>query len=154
MSMLKFWKIRLKNIEEISGVDIRGTQEREMIIEVDPKKAEAVDVSFGDIQSAIQQENMTMSGGEYLDGTTKRTVKIEGEFKTADEIAGVIVRQEEYKPVYLRDVADVHFGDADTTSYARERGKTVVMLDVKKTKWTKPVNGITENSENWFIKPK
>lgn len=123
---------QIEELEEISGVDIRGTQEREMIIEVDPKKAEAVDVSFGDIQSAIQQENLTMSGGEFLDGTTKRTVKIEGEFKTADEIAGVIVKQEEYKPVYLRDVADVHFGDADTTSYARERGKTVVMLDVKK----------------------
>jgi multidrug efflux pump len=122
----------IENIEEISGVDIRGTQEREMIIEVDPKKAEAVDVSFGDIQTAIQQENMTMSGGEYLDGTTKRTIKIEGEFKTADEIGGVIVRQEQYKPVYLRDVAEVRFGDADTTSYARERGKTVVMLDVKK----------------------
>jgi len=123
---------QIEEMEEISGVDIRGTQEREMIIEVDPKKAEAVDVSFGDIQSAIQQENLTMSGGEFLDGTTKRTVKIEGEFKTADEIAGVIVKQEDYKPVYLRDVADVHFGDADTTSYARERGKTVVMLDVKK----------------------
>lgn len=122
----------IENIEEISGVDIRGTQEREMIIEVDPKKAEAVDVSFGDIQTAIQQENMTMSGGEYLDGTTKRTIKIEGEFKNAEEIGGVIVRQEEYKPVYLRDVAEVKFGDADTTSYARERGKTVVMLDVKK----------------------
>ncbi|MBL7898258.1 MAG: efflux RND transporter permease subunit, partial [Crocinitomicaceae bacterium] len=123
---------QIEELEEISGVDIRGTQEREMIIEVDPKKAEAVDVSFGDIQAAIQQENLTMAGGEFLDGTTKRTIKIEGEFKTADEIASVIVKQEQYKPVYLRDVADVHFGDADTTSYARERGKTVVMLDVKK----------------------
>lgn len=122
----------IEDIEEISAVDIRGTQEREMIIEVDPKKAEAVDVSFGDIQTAIRDENVTMSGGEYLDGSTKRTIKIEGEFKTAEEIGGVIVKQEEYKPVYLRDVANVKFGDADTTSYARERGKTVVMLDVKK----------------------
>lgn len=122
----------IEDFEEISGVDIRGTQEREMIIEVDPQKAEAVDVSFQDIQSAIQQENLTMSGGEYLDGSTKRTVKIEGEFKNAIDLGGVIVKQEDYKPVYLRDVAYVHFGDADTTSYARERGKTVVMLDVKK----------------------
>lgn len=122
----------IEDIEEISAVDIRGTQEREMIIEVDPKKSEAVDVSFGDIQNAIREENITMSGGEYLDGSTKRTLKIEGEFKTAEEIGAVIVRQEEYKPVYLRDIANVKFGDADTTSYARERGKTVVMLDVKK----------------------
>jgi multidrug efflux pump len=123
---------KIESLEEISGVDIRGTQEREMVIELDPFKAEAVDVSFGDIQAAIQQENLTMSGGEYLDGKTKRTIKFEGEFQTAEEIGGVIVKQEEYKPVYLRDVATVAFKDADTTSYARDRGKTVVMLDVKK----------------------
>ena len=35
-------------------------------------------------------------------------------------------------PVYLEDVAEVYFGNADTTSYAREFGKPVVMLDIKK----------------------
>ncbi|MCG8575175.1 MAG: efflux RND transporter permease subunit, partial [Flavobacteriales bacterium] len=122
----------IENLEEISEVDIRGTQEMEMKIEVDNKKASAVDVSFGDIQNAIQQENITMSGGEYLDGKTKRTIKIEGEFKTPEEIGNVIVKQENYKPVYLKNIATIAFADADTTSYARERGKTVVMLDVKK----------------------
>lgn len=122
----------IEDLPEISAVDIRGTQEQEMQILVDPKKAEAVDVSFGDIQGAIQNENITMSGGEYLDGSTKRTIQIEGKFKSAEEIGNVIVKQEDYKPVYLKDIAEIKFADADTTSYARERGNTVVMLDVKK----------------------
>ena len=122
----------IENLDEISEVDIRGIQEKEMKIEVDHKKSTAVDVSFGDIQQAIQQENVTMSGGEFRDGNTKRTIKIEGEFKTAEEIGNVIVKQENYKPVYLKDIATIAFADADTTSYAREYGKTVVMLDVKK----------------------
>ncbi|MEX1003318.1 MAG: efflux RND transporter permease subunit [Crocinitomicaceae bacterium] len=123
---------RIEDLPEISEVDIRGTQEREMQILVDPKKAEAVDVSFNDIQQAISNENITMSGGEYIDGITKRTIQIEGKFKSAEEIGNVIVRQEDYKPVYLKDIADIAFSDADTTSYAREWGNTVVMLDVKK----------------------
>lgn len=122
----------VEDLPEISEVDIRGTQEQEMQIMVDPKKANAVDVSFGDIQQAIANENVTMSGGEYLDGSTKRTIQIEGKFKNAEEIGNVIVKQEDYKPVYLKDVAEIAFADADTTSYARERGQTVVMLDVKK----------------------
>jgi multidrug efflux pump subunit AcrB len=122
----------IEDLSEISEVDIRGTQEQEMQIMVDPKKAEAVDVSFGDIQGAIANENITMSGGEYLDGKTKRTIQIEGKFTSAEEIGNVIVKQEDYKPVYLKDVAEVKFADADTASYARERGNTVVMLDVKK----------------------
>ncbi|MCB9222671.1 MAG: efflux RND transporter permease subunit [Crocinitomicaceae bacterium] len=122
----------IEELPEISEVDIRGTQEQEMQIMLDPRRANAVDVSFGDIQNAIANENITMSGGEYLDGTTKRTIQIEGKFKNAEEIGNVIVKQEDYKPVYLKDIAFIEFADADTTSYARERGQTVVMLDVKK----------------------
>ncbi|UKN01952.1 efflux RND transporter permease subunit [Paracrocinitomix mangrovi] len=122
----------IEELPEISEVEIRGTQEQEMQIMVDPKKANAVDVTFGDIQNAIANENINMSGGEYLDGTTKRTIQIEGKFKNAAEIGEVIVKQEDYKPVYLKDVAEIEFADADTTSYAREWGQTVVMLDIKK----------------------
>jgi len=123
---------KIEDLVEISEVDIRGTQDQEMKIMVDPRKAEYVDVSFNDIQTAISNENLTMSGGEYLDGSTKRTIQIDGKFKTAEEIGNVIVKQEDYKPVYLKDIAEIAFKDADTTSYARERGETVVMLDVKK----------------------
>ncbi len=122
----------IEDLTEISEVDIRGTQEQEMQIKIDPKKAEFVDVSFGDIQGAIANENLTISGGEYLDGSTKRTIQIDGKFKSAEEIGEIIVRQEDYKPVYLKDIAVIQFADADTSSYARERGETVVMLDVKK----------------------
>jgi len=103
-----------------------------MKIELNRYKAEAVDVSFQDVENAINQENLTMSGGEILDGKTNRTVQIKGEFTSAEEIGNIIVKQESYKPVYLRDVATVEFTDADISSYAREYGQTVVMLDVKK----------------------
>ncbi len=123
---------KIEDLQEISEVDIRGIQEQEMKIEVDRFKAEAMDVSFQDIETAIAQENLTMSGGEILDGITNRTVQIEGEFENAAEIRNIIVKQEDYKPVYLYQVADVAFTAADTSSFAREYGKTVVMLDVKK----------------------
>ena len=123
---------KIEDLQEISEVDIRGIQEREMKIEVDRYKAEAVDVSFYDIEKAVGNENLTMSGGEILDGITNRTVQLKGEFTSAEEIGNIIVKHENYKPVYLKDIAKVDFTDADITSYAREYGQTVVMLDIKK----------------------
>jgi multidrug efflux pump subunit AcrB len=123
---------KIEDLAEISEVDIRGIQEEEMRIEVDRLKAEAVNVSLDDIQNAVSSEHMTVSGGELLAYGMRKSVRIEGEFANADELKRIIVKQDEYNPVHLEDIADVYFGNADTTSYAREWGEDVIMLDVKK----------------------
>jgi len=123
---------QIEDLHEISEVDIRGIQEQEMTIEVDPIKAQAVNVTIDDIQNAVSAEHQTIPGGELLSDGIRKTIRIEGEFEDAEELADVIVKQDEFLPVRLGDVAKVYFGNGDTTSYAREFGSPVVMLDVKK----------------------
>ncbi|MEN9304023.1 MAG: hypothetical protein RL264_2452 [Bacteroidota bacterium] len=123
---------RIEDLPEISEVDIRGVQKQQMRIEVDPVKAQSVNVTLDDIQNAVNSEHQTIPGGEILMDGMNKSVRIEGEFKDAEELKRIIVKQDELMPVYLEDVADVFFGNADTTSFAREFGKSVVMLDVKK----------------------
>jgi multidrug efflux pump subunit AcrB len=125
-------ELRIEDLAEINEVDIRGVQKQEMRIEVDRLKAEAVNVSLSDIEQAVQAENTTISGGEIRMDGMRKTLMIDGEFKDAAELQRIIVKQDDYMPVYLQDIAEVYFGNADTTSYAREFGKPVVMLDVKK----------------------
>lgn len=123
---------RIEDISEISEVDIRGIQEQEMRVEVDPIKAQAVNVTLDDVENAINAEHQTIPGGELLMDGLRKTIRIEGEFKDADELRKIVVKQDDFLPVYLEDVAHVEFGNGDTTSYAREFGEPVVMLDVKK----------------------
>ena len=122
----------IEDLTEISEVDIRGIQEQEMRIEVDPIKAQSVNVTLNDIQNAVGSENQTIPGGEILMDGVRKTIRIEGEFRNAEELGKVIVKQDDYFPVKLEDIAKVEFGNGDTTSYAREFGEPVVMLDVKK----------------------
>jgi multidrug efflux pump len=123
---------RIEDLPEINEVDIRGIQEQEMRIDVDPIRAQAVNVTLDDIQNAVNAEHQTIPGGEILMDGTRKTIRIEGEFKDAEELKGIIVKQDDFLPVKLEDVARVYFGNSDTTSYAREFGDPVVMLDVKK----------------------
>lgn len=125
-------KEEIEDLPEINEVNIRGVQEEEMRIDVDRLKAEAVRVSLTDIENAIRAEHTTISGGEILMDGLRKTLMIDGEFENAEELGEVIVKQEDYKPVKLKDIAEVYFGDGDTTSYAREFGKPVVMLDIIK----------------------
>ena len=123
---------RIEDLQEISEVDIRGVQEQEMRVEVDPIRAQAVNVTIDDIQNAISAEHQTISGGEVLMDGIRKTIRIEGEFQDAEELSRIIVKQDDFLPVKLEDVAEVSFGNGDTTSYAREFHDPVVMLDVKK----------------------
>ncbi len=125
-------KETIEDLPEINEVNIRGVQEEEMRIDVDRLKAEAVRVSLTDIENAINAEHNTISGGEILMNGMRKTIMIDGEFENAQELGEIIVKQQDYKPVKLKNIADVYFGDGDTTSYAREFGQPVVMLDVIK----------------------
>lgn len=123
---------QIEDLPEISEVEIRGIQEQEMRIDVDPIRAQAVNVTLTDIQNAVNAEHQTIPGGEVLMDGIRKTIRIEGEFKNAEELGKLIVKQDDYLPVKLSDVADVYFGNGDTTSFAREFGEPVVMLDIKK----------------------
>ncbi len=128
----EYLKDEIKDLKEISDVDIKGVREREMAIEVDLPKMEAREISFQDIENAVRSENVTMSGGEILNGDFRRNIRILGEFKNAAELENMIVRSENNDPVFLKDIAKVTYGFQEPTSIARADGEPVVSLDVIK----------------------
>ena len=122
----------IEELSEISGVDIRGVQEKELEIAVDLYKMEASKISFTDIENAVAFENMSVSGGDILENGIRRTVRVLGEFKDPLSVRDIIVKHEKGNIVYLRDIADVNFKEQEKESFAREYMQPVVMLDVKK----------------------
>ncbi len=123
---------RIEALPQVSKVDIRGVMDREVEVEVDYLRAEAMKVSFNDIAGAISSENLTISGGDLLVDNFRRSVQVVGDFTSTKEIEEVIVKSENDAPVYLRDVATVRFVEKEKTSYAREYLRPVVSLDIIK----------------------
>jgi len=147
----------IEKVAEISKVDIRGIQDKEIEISVDLYKMEISKISFNDIAMAIQNENMTVSGGDLLENGIRRNVRIIGEFKSAKEIEDIIVKQENDDIVYLRDIANVSFREQEKQRYAREFSQPVVMLDVTKRGGENLINAseqidkiIAEAQEDYF----
>lgn len=123
---------RLEGIYEISKVEIKGLNEREIKINVDPYKMEAVELSFYDIENAIVAENLTISGGEIKSNDIRRNIRIVGEFRDVEEIGNIIVKFEGGNIVYLKDIAEVVDGFADPKDFARLDLQPVVSLEVIK----------------------
>ena len=124
----------LEDVDGVSAVNLKGVQDREIEIAVDVRRMESLQISFQDIENAVSGENLTLSGGEIVNNGVRRAIRVVGEFEDARELANTVIKRENQRLVYLRDVADVSFGYEDPTSIARADGLPVISLEViKKT---------------------
>ena len=121
-----------ESLKEISEADIRGVEEREIQINVDPYKLDAVGLTFQDIAFAVQAENITMGAGEFTADQTRRVIRTVADYKNVDQIANTIIKVNNDKPVYIRDVATVVDGYKERASIARLDNKPVVTLSITK----------------------
>src|SRR5690625_425542 len=110
---------RVENLTEISQADIKGALEREVKIDADLVKMEALKVSFSDIENAVSSENLTLSGGEIVDEGYRRAVRIIGQFETMDQIRNMIVKSESQRTIYRKDIASVTYGYTQPHRLAR-----------------------------------
>ncbi|MEL6926108.1 MAG: efflux RND transporter permease subunit, partial [Bacteroidota bacterium] len=131
-SYAEYLEDEIEDLSEISKVDLKGALEREVQIDVDLPRMESLQVNFGDIENAIRSENVTMSAGELLNNDFRRTIRVLGEFQKVEDLENLIVKSENQRPIYLRDIAEVTFGYKETTSIARADLFPVISLDVIK----------------------
>jgi multidrug efflux pump subunit AcrB len=122
----------IENLLEIKQVDIRGAQEREVEVAVDVYKMMAAKVSFNDVIGAINNGNVTMSAGNFIASGQRRTIRVIGEITDPSDLENFVVKSDNGNPIYLKNIAAVSFKEKERTTYAREFGDPVVMLDVKK----------------------
>jgi multidrug efflux pump len=122
----------IEDLSEIKKADIRGAQEKEVEVAVDIYKMMASEVTFNDIIGAINNGNMTMSAGNLIASGQRRTIRVLGEIESPSQLENFVVKSEKGNAIYLKDVASVSFEEEDKTTFAREYGEPVVMLDVKK----------------------
>ena len=131
-SYAEYLEDEIETLDQISDVVIKGAQEREVKINVDVAKANAVKVSYRDIENAFKSENLTMSAGEYLKNGFRSNIRIVGEYKNVKDMGNLIVKSLFAKPIYLKDIATVDFDFKDRASIARNNGRPVFSLDVIK----------------------
>ncbi len=122
---------RIERLPQVKTVEVRGIQDFEVEIAVNPYKMKATKISFGNIINAISQENITISAGSLISDGQRRNVKIIGEVSDPSQLNRLIVKRDD-GPVYLEDVASVSFREKEATSFTRSFDQKTVMLEVVK----------------------
>ncbi|TAF31527.1 MAG: efflux RND transporter permease subunit [Cytophagales bacterium] len=155
----------IEMLPEVSKAELTGAIDREIQINCDPFKMEALKVSFGDVEGAIAAENMTISGGDVRTNGNRRSLRIDGEFASVEEIENIIVKAEDMQSIYLKDIAEVRDSYVERKSFARlatknflqEGSKPVICLQIKKRsgqnliKASEEINSIIERAKKTYL---
>ncbi len=125
-------KDRIEGLKEITEVKMVGAPNREIQVNLDMYKMQAMQLTMGDLERAIGMENISISGGQIPMDGTKKNISIKNEFKTTDEIKNLIINSQSGARLYLKDFAQVLDTVSETESYARLSGKNVITLNIIK----------------------
>ena len=100
----------IKRVPGTREVRTVGGPGRAVLVQVDPARLAAVDLTLHEVQGALQSANLGLPAGELLSGN--RTIAVEtGPFlESAHDVAELVLAVRGGKPVYLREVAQVHEG--------------------------------------------
>lgn len=123
------------SIEGVAGVlevEVSGGLEREIRVELFPDKLAYYGLSIDALRSAVQSENQNTSGGKIQLGNGRFQLRVPGEFKSPEEIYGLVVGTHNGQPVYLKNLARVVDGYKEETSRSRLDGRDAVNISVKK----------------------
>jgi multidrug efflux pump subunit AcrB len=123
---------RIEEVPEITRVDILGALDREIQIDVDMYKMQAAKVTFRDIEGAVRNENMTISGGSIDMHGMSRSVRVVGEFNDVDVIRNISLVSSSGAIVRISDIAEIKDSHKKAESFSRLAGKNVVTLNVIK----------------------
>ena len=127
---------KIESNKEITRVDILGGVEREIQVDVDLIRMNAIGITFNDIEGAIARQNLNISGGEIQIGDLRRNIRITGEFDKPSDIGNLVIRSFLGNTIYLKDVAIVRDGFKEKQDFARLDDKSVVTLNVIKRSGT------------------
>lgn len=124
----------IEDLDEISEVNIRGIDEKEVKIDLDLHKMMAMELNFNDVANAIRGRNVTISAGNIKKDGFEQSIKVNAEIDEVEELNNVIVKHEKGNIVYLKDIlADtIRFEAKEMESYATFNEQDVVKLDVVK----------------------
>ena len=124
----------LKSVDGISEISITGLPEKEIEISVSEKKLLAYNLSLEEINSAVIQNNINLTGGKIEVNQNQYLLRSNNKQNSSEKIGGIIVRvNESGSPLYLKDVADIKDTWSKTSIERYRNNKRSINITISNT---------------------
>ncbi len=133
-------KPALEQVDGVAAVDVNGGAEREVHVDLDRAKIDALRLSPLAIIDQLRSQNLNVPAGHYEEGVREISVRTVGELRTVDEVRSLIVATApDGSSVRLSDIASVEDGYKELRTRIRVNREPAVSFDVRKQSGTNTI---------------
>ncbi|HEY2679231.1 MAG TPA: efflux RND transporter permease subunit [Steroidobacteraceae bacterium] len=131
---------RLLGVRGIAQVQRIGGVDREIRVELDPARLQALGLTAVEVNEQLRQLNLDAPGGRAQIGGGEQAIRVLGGARSAEALGDTLISVPGNKSVRLREIADVHDGIAETRSLARLNGRPATAFGLYKAKGVSDVS--------------
>ncbi len=135
----------LNRVDGVGAVGVVGAPEREVQVNVDPRKLEAYNLTIEQLGNIIAAENVNIPAGTIDIGNNTFNLKADGEFNDAEiDLRKVVISNQGGRTVMLSDVAEIRDTLEKSTMDERSNGRRGVRVMIQKQSGANTVDIIHE----------
>jgi HAE1 family hydrophobic/amphiphilic exporter-1 len=125
-------KRRFENISGVGKVDLVGPSKREVNVNIDPLRLEALGMGVDEVIAGLQSENVNTPLGRLNRGGTEYPLRISGKPDAVEQFKTMVIAQRGGRPIPLAEVAQIKDGIEEQRSLALVNGIPAIGLDILK----------------------
>lgn len=128
----EFLKRRIENIPGVGKAEVVGGSTRDVLVQVEPRKLEALGLTLAQVTSALGQDTQAVPSGNLLTPTREISVRVDAKARRVEDFSHVIVGNRQGRPIELQEVATLVDGAKEMRTLARLDGEDAVALEIQK----------------------
>ena len=125
-------RYRFTQIPGVAQVDFWGGFPREVRVELDPEKVNALGLALNEVVEALRDANLDRPAGEIDDGRFEVTLRAPAQFENLDEIRDTVIELREGAAIRIGDVAEIRDTYEKQTRIIRVNGERGVRIAIRK----------------------
>ncbi|MGR5555527.1 efflux RND transporter permease subunit [Vibrio fortis] len=122
---------KLNNLSGVGSITMSGFNDREFWVEVDPEKARRYKLSFDQVSSAIEQHNLSQSGGFVESWSQEQKIVTMTKVESTGDVENIVIKAlDSGQVIRVSDVATVFDTFARATEDPVMNGKAAVIFSI------------------------
>ncbi len=127
------FKDRIERVPGVGSVNVFGGSDREIRVEIDPRKLAQFGLTVTDVVRAMRAANASVTAGDITEGKRRYVVRTQGDLDTIAQINAVVLRAQHGSArvarVTVRDIAKVEFRYKDPVARIRNLGSPAMAMN-------------------------